>query len=262
MFPKSELLTDFIEYYSESDIVYYVGEEKEKENRHHSLIVRLLLIKLFNILPLEQVEYILLIIGKILDHRFTNDYEQVELRHTVEELYINETDIFNTCPTNVYKQLKILDMGNVVLDYEKYFKISNLRNLKEIKLPQGMKKIKKFFASGCVNLKSVVIPKGVAVIETRAFEHCVSLISVIIPTSVNCIAHYAFENCASLEFIDLNKNIHKIGDGAFNECYALKEVITHGFKQLKTIGIDVFSVCHPSLEVHIPEHIVPKSVKC
>ena len=69
--------------------------------------------------------------------------------------------------------------------------------------------------ANCKNLKSIKIPEGIKSIESYAFEGCTSLNNVVLPNSVSFLGNYAFIGCTSLEKIQLSSKLNYLSDGCF-----------------------------------------------
>ena len=74
------------------------------------------------------------------------------------------------------------------------------------------------------NIRSVKIPQGVTSIGYRAFYDCQVLTNVTIPQSVTSIGAVAFGDCFDLETLPLGENIETIGGGAFFRCSSLSNI--------------------------------------
>ncbi len=141
---------------------------------------------------------------------------------------------------------------------------SNLKNIKEIVLPDsiiaivknafkdcsdlssitlgnGVINIGSSAFSGCTRLTSITIPDGVTNIGDSAFYHCTSLTSITIPDSVTSIGSYAFEGCSRLTSITIPDSVTSIGYQAFMNCTSLTSItIPDG---VTNIGDSAFSGC-------------------
>ena len=58
------------------------------------------------------------------------------------------------------------------------------RGIKQIVLPQTLKRIKDYAFSRCTELETIVIPDSVTRIESYVFKECISLKSVNIPSGI------------------------------------------------------------------------------
>lgn len=75
---------------------------------------------------------------------------------------------------------------------------SNCKNLKTVKLNEGLIRLKKEVFSGCENLKEINIPDTLQSIGEWAFRGCKSLNELYIPESVTEICAESFLNCPNL----------------------------------------------------------------
>lgn len=91
--------------------------------------------------------------------------------------------------------------------------------VKEVVLPDGLKKIGDIAFSGWKNLEKIKIPDTVTEIGERAFSDCDKLISISIP-KVETIGKGAFKGCDRLEKVTLGENA-VIAEEAFSECPVL-----------------------------------------
>ena len=70
--------------------------------------------------------------------------------------------------------------------------------LREVRLADGISKIKRSAFSECTALREINLPEGLTGIDVKAFSGCVNLKEVYIPSSVNYIATNAFEGIPGL----------------------------------------------------------------
>ncbi len=75
------------------------------------------------------------------------------------------------------------------------------------------------------NVKTVKIGDGVTTIGDNAFHNCRDLANVTIPDGITEIGRDAFASCWSLEEITIPANVTRIGHCAFGGCSDLKTVI-------------------------------------
>lgn len=78
--------------------------------------------------------------------------------------------------------------------------------------------------SCCYSLKEISIPNGVKRIMQSAFQSCISLEKVLFPLSLNTIEEGAFVDCDKLETLTFPPNLCMIEDFAFEDCHNLKQV--------------------------------------
>lgn len=137
-------------------------------------------------------------------------------------------------------------------------------NLKELVLPEGLKKIGMRSIGGCTNLLSVTIPDSVEEIEEGAFDTCFDLSSITIsPTH----PYYAFNNGALISKKDMtlikfasNRNtayevswgIRRIGTDAFNGSKVTSVILPDSVTE---IGQCAFAYCYNLEEIFIPEGV-------
>lgn len=72
------------------------------------------------------------------------------------------------------------------------------QTLKEVTLPDSIKRIGCEAFYGCTNLKSITLPQNLTAIEDHAFYECSSLTSITLPDSVTSIGKCAFFGCTRL----------------------------------------------------------------
>lgn len=102
------------------------------------------------------------------------------------------------------------------------------------------------------NLKIVKIGNGVASLEHGVFRGCSALIAITIPNSVTEIGRVAFFKCSSLTSIIIPNNIVSIGSMSFWGCSSLKEFYCYSEKVPNT-SPDAFGDCNLSKAIlHVP----------
>ena len=97
--------------------------------------------------------------------------------------------------------------------------------LKEITLPESLKRIEDSTFKNCIQLENIKIPESVEYIGEEVFSNCKSLTDISIPDSITYINNSTFEKCEKLEKIELPKKLEYIGEDAFKECSLLKSVL-------------------------------------
>ena len=75
------------------------------------------------------------------------------------------------------------------------------------------------------NVTELIIGDGVKKIYEGTFCHFEKITELTIPDSVTEIEDFAFYTCPKLEKLILPKNLHTIGDWAFFECLSLKKLV-------------------------------------
>lgn len=109
------------------------------------------------------------------------------------------------------------------------------------------------FCLNDVEIKDLVIPDGIRKIRDRAFIYCSGLKSVTFPTSVTEIGNFAFKNCSGLTSIDIPTWVTTIGEGAFEGCRRLTSVDLSN--RVTTIGEGAFEGCSGLTEIDIPASV-------
>ena len=107
--------------------------------------------------------------------------------------------------------------------------------------------------ANCKNLKSIKIPEGIKSIESYAFEGCTSLNNVVLPNSVSFLGNYAFIGCTSLEKIQLSSKLNYLSDGCFAYCTNLKNITIP--ENITTIGYCAFENCTNLENLKIPQTV-------
>lgn len=140
--------------------------------------------------------------------------------------------------------------GNVTEIGEGAFQRSGI---KQITIPNGIKKIDVSTFSGCYSLESVTIPASVTYIDSQAFYYCTKLTEVALPSSLTGIGSSAFRGCSSLTRLAVHGKVTSIGTAAFSDCTALTGISIYG--QLTTIEKDTFKNCSSLVSIYIPNTV-------
>ena len=96
--------------------------------------------------------------------------------------------------------------------------------LKEIRLPESLRRIGMNAFSGQEMLESIELPDGITDICDNAFAYCRALQSIRLPEKLSKLQPYTFQRCASLRKAELPAGLKNIGESAFCFCKELKEV--------------------------------------
>ena len=91
-------------------------------------------------------------------------------------------------------------------------------SLKEINIPNSIKKIGQYAFYCCSSLERVNFPNSLEAIGDCAFEYCISLNEINLPNSVLTIGREAFYGCSSLVHIDIPEGVRDILYMAFTNC--------------------------------------------
>ena len=94
-------------------------------------------------------------------------------------------------------------------------------SLQKVILPQSIKEVPQFAFFSC-DLREVSLPEGIKKIGEHAFGANFTMKSVFMPNSVRSIGMSAFEKCESLEDIHLPERLNTIDISTFNGCKALR----------------------------------------
>ena len=136
--------------------------------------------------------------------------------------------------------------------------------IKEIILPEGLKKIgdeafswddgllrisipdsvetigaKAFYQ--CTNLTQITLPSHLKTINTLAFGNCYKLTSIVVPEGAIGIQDEAFFSCSQLKYVYLPSTLQFIGEGVFHSCIALENVVIPD--NIQTVGISLLEGC-------------------
>ena len=109
-------------------------------------------------------------------------------------------------------------VNHVSFGYNKY--------LKEVFLPNSLRKIGNACFTHCEKLEIVHLPNGLESIGWYAFRNCCSLVEIFIPPTVCKMDFGCFKNCSSLKRIIIPIGVEELGIHFFENCTNLSEVIT------------------------------------
>ena len=166
--------------------------------------------------------------------------ETVEIPSTVKIIGENE---FNDCKN--IKEVK-LHNGLEIIGYRAF---GSCYMLKTIEIPSSVKRIGESAFNFCNCLEEVKLHNGVEVIGGSAFYGCRSLKTIEIPSSVKRIGEKVFFSCRNLEEIKLHNGLEEIGSDAFYGCNSLKTIEIPS--SVKRIGAKVFFSCENLEEVKL-----------
>lgn len=94
-------------------------------------------------------------------------------------------------------------------------------NIKNVKIPDSVKKISASAFAFCNLLEKITIPGSVTKMGESAFFSCKSLKTVTIENGISEIPINCFQSCTNLETVVLSESIILINPGAFEYCPAL-----------------------------------------
>lgn len=125
--------------------------------------------------------------------------------------------------------------------------------LKQIILPDSIKKIGHHCFYECSALEGIELPEYVSEIGMGCFSECSSLSYVIIPDSLEILPDSCFRNCNSLADIIIPQNITEIEKFCFSGCTSLSDVSLSG--RITEIGDYAFFMCDSLKNLYIPESV-------
>ena len=129
----------------------------------------------------------------------------------------------------------------------------NQSTIKNVIIPNSVKKIEAFAFSCCDLLENISIPNSVTEISDSTFSNCTSLVSISIPNSVTYIGRKAFDWCTSLSNINIPDSITKIDDEAFINCSSLENIVIPD--SVTEMGKEVFSLCSSLKHITLPKNL-------
>ena len=102
---------------------------------------------------------------------------------------------------NIRNSVKKITFSNVSITNINDKDFSDLKNLEEFFVPDGVTYIGWHAFSGCEHLKKIVIPEGITQINQGTFNKCGMLEELYIPKGVTSISYQSIMNCYSLKTI-------------------------------------------------------------
>lgn len=130
-----------------------------------------------------------------------------------------------------------------------------MSKLKNVKLPDGLKKISNEMFKGCSVLENVIFPDDVEAIGRNAFESCAKLQDFEIPSSVSRIEEYAFYNCDSLKDMVIPNTVKSLGTNLFNDCGELIRVRFEDGSRVNSLPGSMFYGCNKLETVKLPDGV-------
>lgn len=127
------------------------------------------------------------------------------------------------------------------------------RTLKQIILPDSIKKIGHHCFYECSALEGIELPEYVSEIGMGCFSECSSLSYATIPDSLKILPDSCFRNCNSLTDIIIPQNITEIEKFCFSGCTSLSDVSLSG--RITQIGDYAFFMCDSLKNLYIPESV-------
>lgn len=130
-----------------------------------------------------------------------------------------------------------------------------MSKLKNVKLPDGLKKISDEMFKGCSVLENVIFPDDVEAIGSNAFENCAKLQDFEIPSGVKSIGRYAFSNCGSLKDMVIPNTVTSLGTNLFQNCGELIRVRFEDGCRLGSLPGSMFYGCSKLETVKLPDGV-------
>ena len=97
------------------------------------------------------------------------------------------------------------------------------------------------------DLEEIILPEGLVEICPRAFSWCKNLENVVFPSTLKSIGYWAFECCSKLfrfnkNIFEIPDNLEVLGHSSFADCYSIEKVIIG--RHTKYIGNGCFAGNH------------------
>ena len=125
--------------------------------------------------------------------------------------------------------------------------------LREINIPENVKRIERGAFCWCHNLEKVQLPSGLRKISESMFHSCYSLKEINLPESLEEIGAWAFDSCRSLQKVIIPGGVKFVGGCSFQHCYGLKEAVFEG--SMKTIKSGTFNDCSKLERIGFPNEM-------
>lgn len=130
----------------------------------------------------------------------------------------------------------------------------NCTELEKINIPDSVQYIGSSAFLFCENLKgTIVLPNSITQVEYSTFSECKQLQNVIIPDSVTTIDEDAFNGCSNLSQIELPNTLTEIGSSVFTRCKKITNIKIPN--SVVKIGKAAFAFCENLIEIELPEGI-------
>ncbi|MBR7032252.1 MAG: leucine-rich repeat protein [Clostridia bacterium] len=109
---------------------------------------------------------------------------------------------------------------------------SENRDVREIRIADGTKKICSQAFGLCTSLERVTIPDSVTKIGRGAFYCCPSLETVVLPPRLERVSDYAFYMCENLRNVAVPSSLEDVGAFAFNHTAVVSFPLPDGFRRI------------------------------
>ncbi|HRU96645.1 MAG TPA: leucine-rich repeat protein [Ruminococcus sp.] len=191
-------------------------------------------------------------------HHFHLFFYSLNYPDTLETIIVKNDEAIGTGAFRNMKQLK-----NIILP-EKLKSIGNssfseCNSLEKIEIPETVEEIGNYAFSNCSSLKTITIPDGIKSIPDGCFNGCTSLESIDLPESIDSIGSFAFSGtkedraCYSLKSITIPSNVTVLPDSCFANCTGLEKVILS--ENIIQIPVNCFKNCKSLKSIVFPEGV-------
>ncbi|MBO5133631.1 MAG: leucine-rich repeat protein [Bacteroidaceae bacterium] len=101
----------------------------------------------------------------------------------------------------------------------------DMKNLKTIRLNEGIRYLPYGMAHHCPNLRTIFLPNSVKILPADMLAFCTKLEHVRLPDSLQAIERGTFWHCHSLTEMKLPETVERIAEYAFFHCSNLKRLV-------------------------------------
>ena len=123
----------------------------------------------------------------------------------------------------------------------KSFAFEESYKLRNVYIPNSVKKIGIGVFKYCISLKSIKLPKYLEKISPRICENA-GIIKLNITNNIESIGRNAFSNCKKIEFVKIGDSVKKIGEEAFCGNPKLKKIVLgNSIEKIDSYAFKMFS---------------------
>lgn len=120
--------------------------------------------------------------------------------------------------------------------------------LKKVAIPGSVEEVGRFAFENCRNLRSIKIADGVKHFTDFAFSKCMKLEKINIPGSLKRMGYYTFSGCTNLRNVTISEGVPTMGSYTFLDCKNLKSITIP--KSMRRFGNDLFENCSSHLIIY------------
>lgn len=135
-------------------------------------------------------------------------------------LYSKDMTVLVRCPLALYSDEMILGDEVLVIESNAF---QNCKNIKKLKLPEGLKEIGSSAFDRCT-MEAIAVPNTVEKIGMFAFQNCTNLKNFSIPNAIEEIPTFMLAYCDSLEYLFIHSNVKSIDSYAFSRAKKLNTI--------------------------------------